>query len=203
MRSLFLPLLLLSAASLLAQENRRLISGLVISDESSAPVEGVTVKVKGTDKVSGTQADGVFYINVDEKDSVLVFSLDEYKPREVKITGVTQVDVRLEKSAGLAVTAQEPFLPPAAGYSIESVRQEEGKLVVEGVVYHDKNKNPVDKAYVFITEGEEEYLTDSNGYFKIETWQKLPLQLTVKHDGKPASRYKVTDAGARQVILLR
>ena len=222
MRIVVLPLLLLLATGLAAQESRRLISGLVVADESSAPVEGVTVKVKGTDKTSGTQADGVYYINVDEKDSVLVFTLDDYKTREVRINGISQADVRLEKSAGFNPGSDDnvsnmsstapAFISPDGMLMTSSAEtasdpagdKRQGKpVVIEGVVYHDKNKNPVNKAYVFITEGEEEYLTDSNGYFRIETWQKLPLNLTVKHDGKPASRYKVTDAGARQVILLR
>lgn len=224
MRTIILPLLLLGATAVQSQETKRLVSGQVISDESSAPVEGVTVRVKGTDNISGTQADGVYYINVGEKDSVLVFILDEYKTREVRISGVSQVDVRLERSgimqepqaaglqgqdefAGLLQQTHSPGMqsqPENSASPANSTQQEKRKpTVIEGVIYHDRNKNPVDKAYVFVTEGEEEYLTDKNGYFRIETWQKLPLQLTVKHDGKPASRYKVTDAGARQVIHLR
>ncbi|MHA4807489.1 redoxin domain-containing protein [Flavitalea flava] len=69
-----------------AQEHARTITGLVTSKDDAAPLEGVMVLAKGTGSSSGTQQDGMYYVQVNDKDSVLVFSLHEFQTQEVKIT---------------------------------------------------------------------------------------------------------------------
>jgi hypothetical protein len=75
--------------------------------------------------------------------------------------------------------------------------------VIEGQVVAESSNKPVGKAYVYIVEGEEEALTDANGYFKIQTWQKFPLQLTVKYRDRSPVRITVSTASGRQVIRLK
>ena len=84
-----------------------------------------------------------------------------------------------------------------------TLNQKTKATVLEGYVYLGKTTTPVEKVYLYIVEGEEEYLTGKNGYFRIESWQKPPFHITVKHSSKPAFRYKVTDPSIRQVIYLR
>jgi CarboxypepD_reg-like domain len=55
------------------------------------------------------------------------------------------------------------------------------KEMVEGIVISAKNNQPVANAYIYIVHGEEEALTNSKGEFRIETFQKFPLLLTVDH----------------------
>ncbi|WP_276483008.1 carboxypeptidase-like regulatory domain-containing protein [Paraflavitalea pollutisoli] len=64
----------------------RTISGTIVTADDNTPVEGVQVAVKGTNRTSGTQADGVFYIPVKEKDSVLTFTHSDYEQQDVKLT---------------------------------------------------------------------------------------------------------------------
>jgi co-chaperonin GroES (HSP10) len=54
-----------------AQE--KTISGTVISDESKSPLQGVTIKVKGTKRVTQTDASGKFSIKVTQGE-ILQFS---------------------------------------------------------------------------------------------------------------------------------
>lgn len=94
-------MLILFAATTVAQSPKRLVSGIVKSFEESFPLEGVAVTIKGTNTASGTQADGAYYINVTEKDSVLVFSLPGYQPQEVKITSDNEYNVVLKAANGI------------------------------------------------------------------------------------------------------
>jgi hypothetical protein len=76
------------------QTTKRIINGLVTC-EQSGPLEGVTIAVKGTNIVSGTQQDGIYYIEVPANDSVLTFSLSGYQTTEVKLTAGNEYNVVL------------------------------------------------------------------------------------------------------------
>jgi hypothetical protein len=80
-----------------AQLKPRNLSGLVKSAEESLPLEGVTIIIKGTKKISGTQPDGAFYIDVDNEDSVLIFSLNGFQRKEIRITNANDYNVILNK----------------------------------------------------------------------------------------------------------
>jgi ABC-type oligopeptide transport system substrate-binding subunit len=83
---ILLFLLLFSAVVLNAQQSKGIVlMGKVISWEESAPLEGVTVQVKGTCNISGTLFDGMYAIEIRPLDSVLVFSYEGYETAEVKV----------------------------------------------------------------------------------------------------------------------
>jgi len=99
MRSFFLLLFFLPgfASRTSAQVSPRVISGLVTSLEEKTPLPGVLVYVKGTKNESGTQQDGMYYIEVTPKDSVLVFRYDEYGTKEIRLNGACEYNVVLCK----------------------------------------------------------------------------------------------------------
>ena len=80
-----------------AQNNDRTLTGIVTSSEDAAPLEGVSVFIKGTNASSGTQADGIYYIKVKPSDSVVVFQLDGYEKQEVKISGHAEINIGLKR----------------------------------------------------------------------------------------------------------
>ena len=75
----------------------RVISGLVTTQEEKSALPGVLVYVKGTKNTSGTQQDGVYYIEVTGADSVLVFRYDGYQTKEVRLTSACEYNVVLCK----------------------------------------------------------------------------------------------------------
>ncbi|MES1221118.1 MAG: carboxypeptidase-like regulatory domain-containing protein [Bacteroidota bacterium] len=77
------------------QDAKRTITGIVTSFEESSPLEGVRVAVKGSNNNSGTQADGIYYINISPRDSILVFSLPGYETKEVAVTKSNEYNVSL------------------------------------------------------------------------------------------------------------
>jgi carboxypeptidase-like protein len=80
----------------MAQATRN-VSGVVTSAVDQAPLEGVTVIIKGTKRISGTQPDGAFYIDVEKTDTVIVFQLRGYESKEVKLTNSNEYPVILLK----------------------------------------------------------------------------------------------------------
>lgn len=75
----------------------RTITGIVTAADETGPVEGVQVSVKGTKVISGTQPDGVYYIPVTDKDSVLLFSHCDFQTQEVKLTAANEYNILLQK----------------------------------------------------------------------------------------------------------
>lgn len=86
-----LLLFLLTAFSALAQNA---VTGKV-TDSKGAPVEGVTVTVKGTSVSSQTAADGTFKISAPTTSPTLVFSSIGFGTEESGVTAGTAVAVRL------------------------------------------------------------------------------------------------------------
>src|SRR6267142_906525 len=91
---LLLTITVLGMSHTYPQNSKRIISGL-ITCEQSGPLEGVTVAVKGENIVSGSQQDGMYYIEVPANDSVLVFSLNEYSTTELRLSARTEYNVVL------------------------------------------------------------------------------------------------------------
>jgi peroxiredoxin len=98
-RHLKLLLLLLLVGNTYAQNSNRTITGIISSSDESTPLEGVAVTVKGTNYVSGSQADGTYYISVSNKDSVLIFSHPSFATREVKLSASNEYNISLQKQA--------------------------------------------------------------------------------------------------------
>lgn len=77
-------------------------------------------------------------------------------------------------------------------------------VVIEGKVIADATGQPVINAHVYIVDGEEEALTGHNGEFRIESWQKAPLTVTVNtYQHYQKVRVVITDPSRRQLIRLK
>jgi len=94
---LILAFLLISlfVSNAMAQSKTFTISGKVISSEESFALEGVSIVIKGTNKYTGTQADGTFSIDVSDENKILIFELKEYETQEITIAGKKEYNVVL------------------------------------------------------------------------------------------------------------
>lgn len=91
-----------------SQPGGQTISGVVTSDTDNEWLEGVQVTAPVSGRVSGTQADGVFYITVSEKDSVLKFNLPGYESTQLKLTGRADYTVKLRKAGKNNIATEGP-----------------------------------------------------------------------------------------------
>lgn len=66
-----------------------------VTDDNSQPLPGVNVIEKGTTNGTATDADGKFSLNVQNENSVLVFSFIGYTSQEVAVNGRTTIDVTM------------------------------------------------------------------------------------------------------------
>lgn len=73
-------------------------SGTVVDNENN-PLIGATVTVKGTKTIAITDMDGHFYIDVPNKNSVLVFNYLGFKPQEVKVGSDINFNIQLKEDA--------------------------------------------------------------------------------------------------------
>ena len=87
--------------------SKKLISG-TIKAQGSGPLEGVLVTTKDGTIVSGSMQDGLYYIEIPAEDSVLVFSLDGYATREIRLRDDNDCSVTL-KPADPVIPAPAPF----------------------------------------------------------------------------------------------
>src|SRR6185295_19838195 len=62
---------------------QRTVNGTVLSDDDKTPLAGVTVRVKGTRRLTQTDANGKFSIQVNTGET-LEFSYVGYQPMDVK-----------------------------------------------------------------------------------------------------------------------
>ena len=68
-----------------------------VTDTTGGPIPGATVKVKGTNMVAVTDAQGSYTITVPNSDAVLVFSYVGYVSQEIKVGNRTVLDVTLRE----------------------------------------------------------------------------------------------------------
>ena len=76
------------------------------------------------------------------------------------------------------------------------------KTAVKGVVLSEKNGKPLPRVLVYITQGEEEALTNERGEFVVETARKTPFTITAEHWEYNKRTLSITDAGKRVTIRL-
>src|SRR5262245_275585 len=76
------------------------------------------------------------------------------------------------------------------------------QVAVQGVVIDKQNNQPISNSYLYIVRGEEEALTDSKGKFSINTWQSLPVTLTVDNPRYKKVSITISKAGTKHVIPL-
>jgi TonB-linked SusC/RagA family outer membrane protein len=82
-----------------AVTGQKRVSGTV-RDSTGMPIPGASVTVKGKANVgTTTDMNGGFFLEIPEKDAVLVFSMMGFSPREVTLSDQTSVDVRLYAAA--------------------------------------------------------------------------------------------------------
>ncbi len=117
-------LLLLLPHSIQAQQ--RMITGTVLSDDNKTPMPGVTVRVKGTRRITQTDANGKFTIQVTAGEE-LELSYVGYENQEVKVGNSTTLGVSLKKSDAtmgeVVVTAMDiKRNPRELGYSVQTVK---------------------------------------------------------------------------------
>ncbi len=74
------------------------VSGKV-SDQSGAPLPGVTVVVKGTAKGTVTNVDGNYSLPNVPENATLLFSFVGMKTQEIAVAGKTDIDVKMEDDA--------------------------------------------------------------------------------------------------------
>lgn len=135
---LFVVLFFLSVSS---YAQRGLIKGKVLDSESNFPIPGVTVVVKGTSIGATTDFDGVFSIEVNNKEVMLVFSHLGYKNQEVKaITG-----------SNLEITLIEDFVALdeviAIGYGRAKKKDISGSVsTVDGETISKRNNTQLSQA---------------------------------------------------------
>ncbi len=78
------------------QSKEIVINGKVTAGDSSSPLEGAGILVKGTKNITGTQVDGTFTLLIKPGDKVLVITAEGYKAQEVPITRATEYYVTLQ-----------------------------------------------------------------------------------------------------------
>lgn len=88
-------MLALTCAPLYAQVKR--ITGKVTDPKSGQPLPGVTVTVQGKKTAVSTNMDGIYNIQADPANDVLVFSIVGYRRQEVKLEGKATADMVMQE----------------------------------------------------------------------------------------------------------
>lgn len=70
----------------------------IVTDENMQPLEGVTVKVKGSSTTAITNNNGRFSIMLNNKENTLIFSYIGYKETEYHVNGESNIQIKLFKS---------------------------------------------------------------------------------------------------------
>ena len=68
-----------------------------------------------------------------------------------------------------------------------------GPVQLQGTVTDAVSGKPIEKAYLYVLQGNEEILTDEKGNFTLKTWQELPFSLTIEHKDYSTSVLKITE----------
>lgn len=116
--------LLLCCSSLLAQE--RTISGTILSEDNKTPLQGVTVRVKGTKRVTQTDAKGTYSIKASPGETIQ-FTHVGYQIVDIKVGTGNNVSVSMKISdvtmGEVVVTAMDiKRTPRELGYSVQTVK---------------------------------------------------------------------------------
>jgi TonB-linked SusC/RagA family outer membrane protein len=105
----FLVLLSFFSIRSSAQGNSNALSGMVVDSLSRAPINGVSVVIKGTKQGTSTGKDGLFSLDISASQAVLEFTSIGYRPIEMVVTKGSPVTVALapsiDTSGAVVVTA--------------------------------------------------------------------------------------------------
>jgi CarboxypepD_reg-like domain len=102
-RYILFLVLLIGGSPLWAQTTKRVVSGSVTCSEDGSAIPGVLVYVKGTDNFSGTQQDGMYYIELTDRDTVLIFKMEGFHKREVRAPESCSLNVTLARGSDSAL----------------------------------------------------------------------------------------------------
>ena len=91
----FSLMLLISSPMLYAQQ--RTISGTVLAEDNKTPLQGVTVKVKGTKRITQTDANGSFTIEANSGE-VVQFTHVGYQTLDFKLGTANNISLSLKVS---------------------------------------------------------------------------------------------------------
>lgn len=69
-----------------------------ITDEKEVPLQNVTIKLKGTNKATASDVNGLYSIQVPNEKATLVFASVGYESKEIKVKGKTVINVKLKTS---------------------------------------------------------------------------------------------------------
>ncbi|MDR0559377.1 MAG: SusC/RagA family TonB-linked outer membrane protein [Prevotellaceae bacterium] len=96
-KKLLLNIVLIFAASCLAQAQTVQISGLVTKASDGAPLSGVTVSVKNSNVVTVTNQEGKYVIRVPAKTDAIEFGFLGYVPASEKVNSRTVINVSMQE----------------------------------------------------------------------------------------------------------
>ncbi|MEO6549201.1 MAG: SusC/RagA family TonB-linked outer membrane protein, partial [Ferruginibacter sp.] len=94
--ALFYLSFILITQPVLAQN--RTVTGTV-NNEKGEPLPSASVKLKGTQTGTTTDAQGKYILNIPSADATMVFSYSGYKIQEIKSGNLTEVSIRLEQQS--------------------------------------------------------------------------------------------------------
>lgn len=100
MNKVLLSVFMLLFVTVQALAQNRDVTGVVRDKDTSEPVSGVNILVKGTSIGTATDAEGKFTLSVPADGTALVFSFIGYATKEVTIPASNVVNVTLESAAG-------------------------------------------------------------------------------------------------------
>jgi len=92
--AIFIP----SAIFAIAQKT---ITGTVLDENSSAPLQGATVMAKESKVTTQTDQNGLFSIKITATEKKLVISYTGFEPKEVPADAIKTITIRMEKSGFL------------------------------------------------------------------------------------------------------
>lgn len=100
MKNYLLRVVLLLFIGTQAMAQNRDVTGVVRDKDTSEPISGVNVVIKGTATGTATDAEGKFTLSIPADGNTLIFSFIGYATKEVTIPASNVVDVTLESAAG-------------------------------------------------------------------------------------------------------
>ncbi|MBO9633149.1 MAG: SusC/RagA family TonB-linked outer membrane protein [Chitinophagaceae bacterium] len=83
---------------LLLAQNQQTVKGSVTSSKDGEPLPGVTITVKGSNKMTSTDAVGQFTLSVPDLKAVLILSSAGYKKMEYPVAGNASLQIAMEPS---------------------------------------------------------------------------------------------------------
>lgn len=76
-------------------------------------------------------------------------------------------------------------------------------LQIEGTVVNEATGEPIQKAFIYISHGNEETLSNGKGQFVLRTWHELPVTLTVELAGYETRKLTISSVSKSWQIRLK